>query len=532
MKNPIDRSLGESPEESAMFTRRRIAFCVGISLLLACLPAVAQTPPPPNPGCTRTVTAKVSAFDYPFFLNRLGAMMPEGMVYALNRDIVPLSCPYGTGNCKPSKGNAWLRPGKRARPLVLRVNKGDCLSIQFTNLLADAPANQPGIKGVQPATRYASIHVAGMQVVSTMNDDGSFVGVNGNSIAAPGETKTYLLRATEEGTFLLNSEGAAWGGLNFPNDGAQVTAGLFGAVNVEPAGSVWLRSQITNADMLKAVDKTKGNQGFTPMGQPILNFDSPVLQMLGPNKEIMYSDLTAIIAGPKSNGYHFLSDGDPNTSPVPYEPRRDWPFREFTIEYHELNDSQQAFPIYDYKPVINGNGTLTPTLQAGGDAFALKYRLGRLGWGVLANRFGVGPMNSCPDCRFEEFFLSSWTVGDPAMVVDAPANAPCNKGGTSPNDVTNKNLLKKYWADCTQGAISNAPKGITPLRKATKVSYPDDPSNVYHSYINDRVIFRTLHSGTGVSHVHHLHAHQWFHSPNSDGSTYLDSPLINPDRKS
>ncbi|MBV9494780.1 MAG: hypothetical protein JOZ54_11090, partial [Acidobacteria bacterium] len=507
-----------------MSNRRRVALAVGLFLLIAGLPAFAQ----PNPGCTRTVKAKVSALDLPFFLNRLGAMMPEGMIFALDRDIVPLSCPGGGSGCKPSKGNAWLREGKRPRPIVLRANVGDCLQIEFTNLLSETVANQPGIKGVQPATRYASIHVAGMQVVQTMNDDGSFVGVNGNSLAAPGEKKIYLLRATAEGTFLLNSEGAAWGGLNFPNDGAQVTAGLFGAVNVEPADSVWLRSQITNADMLKAVDKTKGTNGFTPMGQPILNFDSPVLQMLDPTYEIVATDLTAIIAGPKSNGYRFRQDGDPNTSPVPYEPRRDWPFREFTIEYHELNDSQQAFPIFDYASQNNGAGNLTPTLQAGGDAFAINYGSGGIGAEILANRFGVGPMNSCPDCRFEEFFLSSWTVGDPSMVVDSPANAPCNSGGTSPPDVTNQNLLKKYWANCTQGSISNAPAGVTPLRKATKVSYPDDPSNVYHSYINDRVIFRTLHSGTGVSHVHHLHAHQWFHSPNSDGSAYLDSQLINP----
>jgi hypothetical protein len=284
---------------------------------------------------------------------------------------------------------------------------------------------------------------------------------------------------------------------------------------------------------LKAVDKTKGTNGFTALGQPILNFDSPILQMLNASNEIVYSDLTAIIAGPKSNGYRFRNTGDPNTSPVPYEPRRDWPFREFTIEYHELNDSQQAFPIYDYAvSKTSKNASLTPTLQAGGDAFAINYGSGGIGAEILANRFGVGPMNSCPDCRFEEFFLSSWTVGDPAMVVDSPANAPCNTGGTSPPDVTNGSLLKKYWANCTQGSLSNVPQNanppVIPLRKATKANYPDDPSNIYHSYINDRVIFRTLHAGTGVSHVHHLHAHQWFHSPNSNGSLYLDSQLINP----
>src|SRR3712207_8052796 len=53
----------------------------------------------------------------------------------------------------------------------------------------------------------------------------SFTGVNPPSIIAPGQTTTYVLRATAQGTFLLNSLGAAWGGLDQPVDGAQQTAG-------------------------------------------------------------------------------------------------------------------------------------------------------------------------------------------------------------------------------------------------------------------------------------------------------------------
>jgi hypothetical protein len=494
------------------FGRRQIALSLAVVLLVFCLPAHAAD------NCSRTITAKVAALDSPFFLNRLGAMMPEGMVFALERDIVrTASCPAGQW-CP----RARLRDGKRPRPIVLRANVGDCLSIQFTNLLADTPA--PYNAGVQTATRYASVHVAGMQLVNSINDDGSFTGVNSNSTVAPGQSITYLLRATAEGTFLLNSLGAAWGGLDQPIDGAQVTAGLFGAVNVEPAGAIWLRSQITHDEMVNAVDKSKGNNGFSPTGQPFLDFGSPALRMLDANNEIVNSDLTAVISGPPPT-YLFAEPTGPSTSPVPYEPERRRPFREFTIEYHELNDSQQAFPIFDY-----ANASLTSTLQASGDAFGINYGSGGIGAEILANRFGLGPMNSCSDCRFEEFFLSSWTVGDPAMVVDYPANAPCTDASLNNPNVTNS---ASRAAPCTPGVQGNAPKGadgkkIVPQRKATKTLYPEDPSNIYHSYINDRVIFRTIHAGTGVSHVHHLHAHQWFHSPNADGSTYLDSQLINP----
>ncbi|HEY0157930.1 MAG TPA: copper oxidase [Thermoanaerobaculia bacterium] len=497
------------------FDCRRLVLSLGVFLLVLSHTAAAQSAAPAaaGGGCNRTIVAKVVALDAPFFLNRLGALMPEGMVFALERDVVRVTdCPSGQW-CP----RARLRDGKRPRPIVLRVNQGDCLDIQFTNLLADVPA--PYNKGVQPATRHASVHVAGMQMQTSIDDDGSYVGVNNNSLAAPGESKRYLVRALEQGTYLLNSEGAAWGGLNLPNDGAQVTAGLFGAVNVEPPGAVWLRSQITNAEMMQAVDKTKGNNGFSPTGQPFLDFSSPVLQMLQGN-ELVSTDLTAIIAGPRENGYIFPESDDPFTSPVPYLPDRRQPFREFTIEYHELNDAQQAFPVFDYK-----GASLTATLQAAGDAFAINYGSGGIGAEILANRFGLGPMNSCADCRFEEFFLSSWTVGDPAMVVDYPANAPCTDTALNNPSVTNTAIPA---APCTPGVKENAPDGVTPQRKATKALYPEDPSNVYHSYINDRVIFRTLHSGTGVSHVHHLHAHQWFHTANADGSTYLDSQLINP----
>jgi hypothetical protein len=54
----------------------------------------------------------------------------------------------------------------------------------------------------------------------------------------------------------------------------------------------------------------------------------------------------------------------------------------------------------------------------------------------------------------------AWAVGDPAQIVDVPANTTDGNG----------NLIT--------GA------------KATKVLFPDDPSNVHHSYINDHVKMR------------------------------------------
>ena len=64
--------------------------------------------------------------------------------------------------------------------------------------------------------------------------------------------------------------------------------------------------------------------------------------------------------------------------------------------------------------------------------------------------------------------------------------------------------------------------------KATKVLFPDDPSNVHHSYLNDHVKMRVVHAGPKEHHIHHLHAHQWLNTPDSDNSSYLDSQAMGP----
>jgi len=63
---------------------------------------------------------------------------------------------------------------------------------------------------------------------------------------------------------------------------------------------------------------------------------------------------------------------------------------------------------------------------AGNDGFGINYGIGGIGPAIVASRLGVGPMGNqdAVDLKYEEFFLSAWAVGDPAMVVDVPANAP------------------------------------------------------------------------------------------------------------
>jgi hypothetical protein len=450
----------------------------------------------PTGRCERTLTANVVAFDQPFFWNRLGAVQPQGMIFALKRDIVT-----SDSSGVFSAGNVRLREDKRPRPITLRMNVGDCLQINFENLLHSSPVDQE-----QPATRHASVHVQGMQLVRIINDDGSFVGKNDPSVVPPGGSATYVFYAEREGGFMLSSQGSNAGG---EGNGGQLNAGLFGAVNVQARKAEYYRSQVTKSDLELATLKDPVTQKplLTDTGQPRIDYKArypkehprgglPILSMLDGN-EIVHTDLTAIITGPGAGRFP-AGTYKPNA----VEPDRDQPFREFTIIYHDEIGAVQAFPQFQQQP-------LKTTLHGVRDAFAFNYGTGGIGAEILANRLGVGPMANCTECKYEEFFLASWAVGDPAMVVDKPANAPC--------EIKNLRDPERYGS-CDP----------TPGRKAQKAFYPDDPSNVYHSYLRDHLKMRILHGGSKEHHIHHLHAHQWLHTPDSDNSAYLDSQALGP----
>jgi hypothetical protein len=528
-----------------MFVRKTLFFLTAGCLAASALSAQV-TCPPPGAGLSgpATITANIAAIDQPYMLNRYGAAMPQGMIFALTSDLV------STNGGSLSSGNVMLRPTKRPRPIVLRVRQGDCLQITLTNYLGTPnPANGT----LQPATTNVSFHASGMQVVKSIADDGTLAGKNASpsGLVAPGQSIIYTLYAAQIGTYLAYSTASMAGGCG--NCGGQLTSGLFGAVNVEPPGAEFYRSQVTAADMAVA---TTGN---TPLGQPQILYTQrypasytppagsnapqacwPVLQMVAPPASVIngqcvvqpgplttyYTDLTALITGP--NQGNFTATG-PEFNPIPASPNRTQPFREFTIVYHEVINAVQAF--VDYY-VGQPDGTNPGTLGAGKDNFAINYGTGGIGSEILANRMNVGAnagppgssQSACVECKFEEFFLTAWAVGDPAMVVDRPANAAAGSPADQPNV---ESQTTKNYTNCAVNANCSIPAPQTG-RKATVAFFPDDPSNVYHSYLNDHVTFRILHAGANFTHIHHQHAHQWLHSPNSPNGSYLDSQLISP----
>ena len=526
----------------------------------------------PCPATARLIKADVVAIPKAIMLNRLGATIPNAFIYALARDTT------GTGS------NVQLRPGKRPRPIVLRANVGDCLQIKFTNAIP--PSAFQNSTPISPAvgTQEVSLHIQGMEWATGSGDDSSFTGKNSSSLTSatpapspmPPATQTYTLFVRNEGTYLLYSMGD-----NESEGLGQVSRGLFGALNVQPTTAEWYRSQVTQKELGLASKKDgSGNPVKTAGGQPVIDYsavypagstwddgtpipaDTPILNMLDKNNNIVYTDLTAIITGP--NAGRFAGTTGPNnpeppcnaanngagaSNPLfcanPTAPDRKQPYREVTIIYHEVGQvATQAFPVFT-------DPQMASTVNAGFDGFAINFGTGGIGAEVYANRIGVGPMGGCVDCKFEEFFLSAWTVGDPAMLVDRPANSsvlppfatlpaspPIPSSTPPPPVLCTAAQLGDTGAppdpNCANarqpqpGAVNGFPYKLAPLVKATKAYYPDDPSNVYHSYINDHIKFRIHHGGTVATHVHHQHAHQWLQSPNSDESAYLDSQMISP----
>ena len=610
-----------SPISSGILRSVLMSSLIGLAVAACSLPVTMVGASPPEPPKTydpdfcadkRTIVANVAVIDQPLTLTRLGAMVPGGKMYALAHDVFPQnttpadetyenSC-VDAGNC--TAGGVKLRSNQRPRPIVLRVNEGECLEINLTNLLSPTPdagycqtdssktcstdnncpksGSQAGKCLLQPTTQAVSAHAQGMPWVHGPQDDGSYVGRNCNSqvypqgasgpdgpvycAADPGQTATYNLFAEHEGSYLLYSRGDDW--TRIPNqggDGGLIEEGLFGSVNIQPSGyeaaldymkthakmkemagqagepepgppplweAEWYRSQVTEQDMCLAQPEdhydyqapssdfprglctTKEEfrdqlpvihyqavypAGHPSAGLPILNMARQIADDQDDQYELIHSDLTALITGPDAGNFPTFAAPlqPPSLRPVYSYPDRDRPYREFTIIYHETYQVSQAFQYYF--------NTL-PATQAAQDNFGINYGFGGLAPPLLANRMEIGAMGRCVDCKYEEFFLTSWALGDPSMVVD------------------------KLTTNCvnTTGVVSPSCQGSDPEYHATKNLYPDDPSNVYHSYMMDNTRFRILHAGPDLHHLHHQHAHQWLGTPNSPNGDYLDSQSIGP----
>lgn len=492
-----------------------------------------------NVDGNRTVCADVVALDQALIYNRFGSFNPYGMIFALRRDIVPVSVSparYDADACGDTDGTEThsgegleagrvrLKDCRRPRPMVLRANAGDVLQLRIQNLLRPEqpslsgtfcrqPRATPPLQGVWeafgalrswvsegsedqvrhgeadclaekverdeqaagvdkdeadwPRTRRLAFAIQGLTALPAeagKEADPRCLGLKG---IEPNETILCAYKVDTEGTYFLSSTAAPSGG---EGDGGSITHGLFGAVIGEPTGSAWYRSQMTQKafrtlwgsrpsprhaveDMTRTHEALARRNGAG--GVPILG----MVRELGANGpyEIVHTDLNAIVHR-NPGAAEGQDDGRPES------------FREFSVFFH---DELKTFYTRNFSELGKfGEGQLAGVR----DGFAINYGASGMGASLLANRKGIGPSANCAECLYEEFFLTSWANGDPA-------------------------LLEQY---------------------------SDDPSNVHHSYLNDAVVFRNFHAGPKETHVFHLHAHQWFSGNDSNRGAYLDSQTVAP----
>src|SRR5689334_79377 len=58
-------------------------------------PVLVDPPAPEGPSCNRVITADVVALDQPIVYNRLGALNPGGMMFALRNDVKAINASSG-----------------------------------------------------------------------------------------------------------------------------------------------------------------------------------------------------------------------------------------------------------------------------------------------------------------------------------------------------------------------------------------------------------------------------------------------------
>ncbi|MEU4559228.1 hypothetical protein AB0F72_12645 [Actinoplanes sp. NPDC023936] len=264
----------------------------------ATVPPKAGTPVNPCVAGAPNRTFDVSLINLPIFLNRFGDVVPEGRMYVLDANIATVRQNFKYA-ADPSKANLE----DLIEPLTIRANKGDCVSIKFTNRLNEAPpqldrtvrdsaiytlpgeikkapgSSTLGAREFAPALTVpkidfdpakapnASMHFEGLDY-DVKTGDGTAVGNNPDSTAAPGAAITYLLHAQAEGEFQFK-DGADFTSVQTqPNSAKQYIGsqsfGAFGAIVVEPSDATWVDSRTGGplASGTRAIIKRPNNKDF------------------------------------------------------------------------------------------------------------------------------------------------------------------------------------------------------------------------------------------------------------------------------
>jgi hypothetical protein len=179
------------------------------------------------PAGAPTKSFDVSAIDVNMWLNRFGDHDPTAQMYVLNSMISAVRNQEAAG---PGSLSIGLRDDP-IQPLAIRANGGDCVIINFTNATT-RPAPQGGTPGA--TTNTYGLHVDGLAY--QVGSSGDNIGNNGQSaVPGSGGSAQYIYYIPNDPTL----EGAHYIHPG-PGNRQAVAHGLFGTLNVEPPGSIYL----------------------------------------------------------------------------------------------------------------------------------------------------------------------------------------------------------------------------------------------------------------------------------------------------
>lgn len=463
------------------------------------LAATACTSLHPMPSAERTIHAEVVALDSPIIYNRFGSMNPYGMIYALKRDVVNSDGSPMNDQSKP--GEVRLRDGKRPRPLVLRVAPGDHLVVHFTNMLSP---EQPDLSSKHWPPPYTNLNEKELEPLPEEPEEeeepgsiitGEAAGKGCGSELATGRPpnpadrrndwpRTRCASITVSGlTSAGNTFDPRTTGIAGIAPGQSITYQWHISPSTKPSTHLFFSNSAPaggEGDGGSLVRGLFGALHVEPYGSEWYRSQTTHAEYArvrdqrqgsaSLNYAAVEADGTPILNMLRQRGPQDfdLVHGDLNAIVVDHKLPESPAFREFTAVFH---DELKTFYRDEFTELEQSF-----TLAGVRDGFGINYGASGMGTILLANRKGIGPAKNCVECAYEEFFLESWANGDPALLPE----------------------------------------------------FADDPSNVHHSYLNDRVEFRNLHAGPKETHVFHLHAHQWLAQQETGTGTYLDSQTIAP----
>ena len=291
------------------------ARCAGEATLDPAQHAAALAGPCASGGQRRTFD--VSAIPVSMTLNRFGDHDPGAFMYVLDSRIGEVRAQERAP--LPDRVSSGLRTDV-IQPLILRANLGECVEINFTNRLTDAPT---------------SLHLHGL--AHSVVEGGGHVGTNPDTSAAPGQRVTYRFAIPSdpdaERAYYMHDHGASR---------ERTSHGLFGALVVEPAGSQHLHPETGQPladNNWEAIIVPPGGVGFREyvliyheIGDEdfdgILDADDRKLPFIDDTADVYRPGARAInyrsephrnrllIKADKSLGYNSYTFGDPAT-PMP-----------------------------------------------------------------------------------------------------------------------------------------------------------------------------------------------------------------------